>query len=180
MKSEFLSEQLQIDRKNNRAKIFLIEQYRFFIPIKLIKTEGPAIQGTYLFDRNASKAGKITSSFLWFEDVAIYKIYWYIVTSIGIQLMRSRKRKNYYCLMLVCLLFLQTVLHEYSIGIFMITFPFYKQLDAMDCGSSCLRMISKFYGKCYSLQYLRERSFITREGVSLLGISDAAESIGLK
>ncbi|MDX2444458.1 MAG: peptidase domain-containing ABC transporter [Bacteroidales bacterium] len=62
----------------------------------------------------------------------------------------------------------------------MTTFPFYKQLDAMDCGPSCLRMISKFYGKSYSLQYLRERSFITREGVSLLGISDAAESIGLK
>lgn len=60
------------------------------------------------------------------------------------------------------------------------TFPFYKQLDAMDCGPSCLRMISKFHGKNYSLQFLRERSFITREGVSMLGISDAAESIGLK
>lgn len=62
----------------------------------------------------------------------------------------------------------------------MTTFPFYKQLDAMDCGPSCLRMISKFYGKSYSLQFLRERSFITREGVSLLGISDAAESIGMR
>jgi ATP-binding cassette subfamily B protein len=62
----------------------------------------------------------------------------------------------------------------------MITFPFYKQLDAMDFGPSCLRMISEFHGKSYSLQYLRERSFITREGVSLLGISAAAESIGLK
>ncbi len=50
----------------------------------------------------------------------------------------------------------------------------------MDCGPSCLRMISKFYGKSYSLQFLRERSFITREGVSLLGVSDAAESIGMR
>jgi len=59
-------------------------------------------------------------------------------------------------------------------------FPFYKQFDAMDCGPTCLRMIAKHYGKNYSLQTLRERSYITREGVSLLGISDAAESIGLR
>lgn len=57
-------------------------------------------------------------------------------------------------------------------------FPHYHQLDAKDCGPTCLRMIARFYGKNYSLQTLRERSFITREGVSMLGISDAAESIG--
>jgi ATP-binding cassette subfamily B protein len=39
-------------------------------------------------------------------------------------------------------------------------------------------MIAKYYGRSYSLQTLREKSFITREGVSMLGISDAAESIG--
>ena len=60
------------------------------------------------------------------------------------------------------------------------TFPHYLQLDAMDCGPTCLRMIAKYYGKNYSLQTLRERSFITREGVSMLGISDAAESIGFR
>ena len=58
--------------------------------------------------------------------------------------------------------------------------PHYLQLDAMDCGPTCLRMIAKYYGKNYSLQTLRERSFITREGVSMLGISDAAESIGFR
>jgi len=58
-------------------------------------------------------------------------------------------------------------------------FPHYKQLDAMDCGPTCLRMIAKYYGKNYSLQNLREKSNITREGVSLLGISDAAEAIGM-
>ena len=58
--------------------------------------------------------------------------------------------------------------------------PHYFQLDAMDCGPTCLRMIAKYYGKNYSLQTLRERSFITREGVSMLGISDAAESIGFR
>lgn len=60
------------------------------------------------------------------------------------------------------------------------TFPHYRQLDAMDCGPTCLRMIAKHYGKEYSLETLRKRSFITREGVSMLGISDAAESIGIK
>ena len=59
-------------------------------------------------------------------------------------------------------------------------FPHYIQLDAMDCGPSCLRMIAKYYGKTYSLQTLRARSFITREGVSMLGISDAAEFIGFR
>jgi len=58
-------------------------------------------------------------------------------------------------------------------------FPHYKQLDAMDCGATCLRMIAKHYGKSYTSQTLRQRSYITREGVSLLGISDAAESIGM-
>lgn len=62
----------------------------------------------------------------------------------------------------------------------MIKFPHYRQLDTMDCGPTCLRIIAKYYGKSYSLQSLREKSFITREGVSLLGISDAAESIGFR
>lgn len=59
-------------------------------------------------------------------------------------------------------------------------FPFYAQYDTMDCGPSCLRMIARYYGRSYSLQTLRRRSFITREGVSMLGISDAAESIGMR
>jgi ATP-binding cassette subfamily B protein len=57
-------------------------------------------------------------------------------------------------------------------------FPHYIQFDAMDCGPTCLRMIAKYYGKSYTLQTLRQRSFITREGVSMLGISDAAETVG--
>ena len=59
-------------------------------------------------------------------------------------------------------------------------FPFYKQLDAMDCGPTCLRMVAKHYGKHYSLETLRQKSFIGREGVSMLGISTAAESIGFR
>jgi len=60
------------------------------------------------------------------------------------------------------------------------TFPFFKQMDQADCGPTCIRMIAKHYGKAYSLEYIRERSYITRSGVSLLGLSEAAQSIGLR
>ena len=59
-------------------------------------------------------------------------------------------------------------------------FPHYHQHDAMDCGPTCLRMIAAFYGRIYSLENLREKSMITREGTSLLGISEAAENIGFR
>lgn len=59
-------------------------------------------------------------------------------------------------------------------------FPHYPQQESVDCGPSCLRMIAKYYGKVYSAEMLRKRCFISREGVSLLGISDAAESIGIR
>lgn len=60
------------------------------------------------------------------------------------------------------------------------SFPNYIQLDTIDCGPTCLRIIAKYYGKNISLQTLREKSFITRQGVSMLGISEAAESIGFR
>ena len=50
----------------------------------------------------------------------------------------------------------------------------------MDCGPTCLRIVAKHHGKTYSLKNLREKSRITREGVSLLGISDAAEAINMR
>ena len=59
-------------------------------------------------------------------------------------------------------------------------YPVYTQLDRMDCGPTCLRMIAKYYGRVYSLQTLRDKAFISRSGVSLLGISEAAESIGFR
>ena len=60
------------------------------------------------------------------------------------------------------------------------TFPLYKQLDAMDCGPTCLRMVAKYYGRSIPLDYLRNKSQYGKEGVSMLGLADAAESIGLK
>ena len=59
-------------------------------------------------------------------------------------------------------------------------FFFYKQMDAMDCGPTCLRMVARHYGRSYSLEYLRQQASITREGVNLLGISEAAEKIGFR
>ncbi len=59
-------------------------------------------------------------------------------------------------------------------------FTFYHQLDAMDCGPTCLRMVAMHYGRHYSLETLRQKCFIGRSGVSMLGISKAAESIGFR
>jgi len=60
------------------------------------------------------------------------------------------------------------------------TFPHEFQMDTKDCGPACLKIIAKYYGKYYSLQYLRDLCGITREGVSFLDISYAAEKIGLR
>ena len=60
------------------------------------------------------------------------------------------------------------------------SFPFFSQHDAMDCGPTCLRMIAVYYGKNYSLEKLRLNSHINKEGVSLLGISEAAEHLGFR
>ena len=59
-------------------------------------------------------------------------------------------------------------------------FPYYQQRDQMDCGPTCLQMITRYYGKSYTLPFLREISYITREGVSLQGIIEAAERIGFR
>ncbi|MCL9805753.1 peptidase domain-containing ABC transporter [Flavobacterium amniphilum] len=50
----------------------------------------------------------------------------------------------------------------------------------MDCGPACLSMVASAYNKKYPLQYLRENSFITREGVSLLGLTEASKNIGFE
>jgi ATP-binding cassette subfamily B protein len=59
-------------------------------------------------------------------------------------------------------------------------FPFYNQPDAMDCGATCLRMVSSYYGRDYSLDTLRRMTFASVTGVSMLGISKAAEQLGFR
>lgn len=59
-------------------------------------------------------------------------------------------------------------------------FPFYPQMDSMDCGPACLQMIAKFHGKSYRLADLRAWCHLDREGVSLKGIATGAERIGYR
>ena len=54
-----------------------------------------------------------------------------------------------------------------------------KQHDSMQCGVACLQMVSKYFGREYSLHFLSDICFATNEGVSMLGISEAANEIGL-
>jgi len=59
-------------------------------------------------------------------------------------------------------------------------FPNYKQTEAKDCGPTCIKIIAKHYGKTINTQQLRTLSETTREGSSLLGLSEAVESVGFK
>ena len=58
--------------------------------------------------------------------------------------------------------------------------PLILQQDAMDCGPSCLAMICSYYGQQISCKQLRKICSLGKAGVSILGISKAAEIIGLK
>lgn len=60
------------------------------------------------------------------------------------------------------------------------SFSFYRQLNEMDCGPTCLRMVSKHYGKHYNAETLRQKAGFSKAGVSLLGISETAEKIGFR
>lgn len=62
----------------------------------------------------------------------------------------------------------------------MAKFPSYQQFDEMDCGPTCLRIIARYYGKSYSMEYIRSKSFASRIGVSLLGLSEASEAMGMR
>jgi ATP-binding cassette subfamily B protein len=58
-------------------------------------------------------------------------------------------------------------------------FPFVRQRDSMQCGSACLQMICSYFGKEYSPLFFSEICHVTTEGVSMLGIKEAAKHIGL-
>jgi ABC-type bacteriocin/lantibiotic exporter with double-glycine peptidase domain len=59
-------------------------------------------------------------------------------------------------------------------------FTFYKQLDGMDCGPSCLRMVARYHGREFNLRALNKLSGFNREGISMLGLSEAAEKLGFR
>ena len=58
-------------------------------------------------------------------------------------------------------------------------FPIIHQHDSMQCGIACLQMVCKYFGREYSLDSLSKLCFATAEGVSLLGINEAANTLGL-
>ncbi len=60
------------------------------------------------------------------------------------------------------------------------SFDYIEQLYTMDCGTACLRMIALHYGKEYSAQTVQQLCPVTHDGVSLLGISDAAAQLGFR
>ena len=60
----------------------------------------------------------------------------------------------------------------------MFSFPNVHQLDAMDCGATCLRIVAEHYGLTLRADEVRRACYTSREGVSLLGLSDAGESFG--
>jgi ATP-binding cassette subfamily B protein len=53
-------------------------------------------------------------------------------------------------------------------------------MDSQDCGPASLKIIAKHFGRFYSLQYLRDKCGLSKEGVSLLDLTIGAESIGLR
>ena len=59
-------------------------------------------------------------------------------------------------------------------------FPTYKQTESKDCGPTCLKIIAKHYGKTLAIARIRDISETTREGSSLLNLSDASEAIGFR
>lgn len=58
--------------------------------------------------------------------------------------------------------------------------PFIQQQSAADCGATCLAMIAQYWGKKYSLNYLRELVGVGRTGASLKNLAKAAESLGFQ
>lgn len=59
-------------------------------------------------------------------------------------------------------------------------FPIFLQRESSDCGPVCLQMVAAYYGKRYPLEIFKDKCRLSKGGVSLLDISDAAEGIGLK
>ncbi len=58
--------------------------------------------------------------------------------------------------------------------------PFIQQQSSADCGATCLAMISEYWGKKFSLNYLRELAEVGRSGASLKSLAKAAERMGFQ
>lgn len=58
--------------------------------------------------------------------------------------------------------------------------PDYRQMDIMDCGATCLRIVFKYYGRMVSIHKIRKLCQTTKNGVNMLRISEAAEKLGFR
>lgn len=55
-----------------------------------------------------------------------------------------------------------------------------RQPNKMDCGPTCLFMISKYHGHHINIEKIRQYIQLGKEGVYIYGISNAAEQIGFR
>ncbi|RQO73946.1 hypothetical protein DBR43_00625 [Pedobacter sp. KBW06] len=59
-------------------------------------------------------------------------------------------------------------------------FPFYRQLELNDCGPVCLKMVTEYYGKSYSIEEIKTKCDFKQEKISLITLSRAAEALGFR
>lgn len=77
--------------------------------------------------------------------------------------------------------FIRLIFSEgYCIKLRFMSFQFFPQYDAMDCGPACLQMILNYHGSSIPLQKIRSHAFLNKTGVSLLSLSNAAKDFGFE
>ena len=59
-------------------------------------------------------------------------------------------------------------------------FVFFPQLNENDCGIACIKMITNYYGKNFTDSILREKTYISKNGASLLGIKEGLSFLGIE
>lgn len=59
-------------------------------------------------------------------------------------------------------------------------YPFFRQMDLMDCGPACLKMVGAYYGRYFDLSEVRDLCYANKTGVTLLGIYSAARALGFR
>lgn len=58
-------------------------------------------------------------------------------------------------------------------------FPLYRQVESVDCGPTCVQMVSAYHGKKHSLRHIKEGCSISRLGISVADVRNSCELIGL-
>ncbi|MBI6116018.1 peptidase domain-containing ABC transporter [Salegentibacter maritimus] len=61
-----------------------------------------------------------------------------------------------------------------------VDFPVFRQLDQMDCGPSCIKMVTDFFGGNYDIEYLRKICYLQKDGSSFAGLSNALKKLEIE